>query len=94
MTTIAVRYLYDQTADERRAQYREIHRDFLRTLLSEGIVLASGAVSEPKGALIILAADSPQAALDILTDDPFLTAGGIIVERSAQVWDVAIGAVG
>lgn len=94
MATIAVRYLYDQDADERRAAHREIHRDFLRALVGEGVVLASGAVSDPKGALIILSAPDPEAALAVLDDDPFLTVGGIIVERSAQVWDVAIGKVG
>ncbi len=90
MPTFVVSYVYD----ERRAEQdvlRPAHRAFLRSLLDDGVLLASGPWTEgPSGALILLRADDGAAALAALDPDPFLAAG-FIAERTVRGWNPVIG---
>lgn len=90
MSTFVVSYVYD----ERRAEQdvlRPAHRAFLRSLLDDGVLLASGPWTEgPSGALILLRADDGAAALAALDPDPFLAAG-FIAERTVRGWNPVIG---
>lgn len=93
MPTFAVEYVYDQRADE-RDRLRPEHRAHLRTLVDQGVLLASGPWSgsdaEPPGALLLVRADDGAAAVAAFDDDPFVRAG-LVAERRARQWDPVIG---
>ena len=89
MSIFAVSYTYtDDVAT--RDEVRPGHRDFLRGLNADGVVRASGPVDGGIGALVIVEAESAEAALRILDADPFALRG-VIAERSVRQWDVVIG---
>lgn len=105
MSTFAVEYAYaDRPSD--LAAVRPEHRGFLRRLLEEGALLASGPRSgqvveqeqgsaavertEAAGALLLLRASDAEAALRLLDDDPFMIAG-LVVRRAVRAWDPVIG---
>ncbi|GAA2527077.1 YciI family protein [Rarobacter incanus] len=91
MSIYAVTYAYTDNQDL-LAQIRPQHRAFLGGLYAAGVLLASGPVSAPgtAGALIIVRAESPQGALDLLAGDPFLAAEAIL-ERQAVEWNPIYG---
>ncbi|MCS6711973.1 hypothetical protein JSY14_08055 [Brachybacterium sp. EF45031] len=92
MDLVAVQYLYADAAD-RLAQHRPEHRAFLGGLLERGVLVASGPLGDPAGALILVRADGAEEALQLLDDDPFRREG-LIVERTARPWTVVLGSVG
>lgn len=90
-TAIAVTYEYDPERAEQVNQVRPAHREFLKGLLDDGYLIASGPYAgEPAGALLLLDAPSPDAALDALNGDPFWEAG-LVIERIARPWSVVVG---
>ena len=94
MNTIAVTYLYTSDADA-LTEVRPQHRAFLSGLLAAKIVLASGPVNLGglAGALIVIKAESSEAALELLNSDPFWQSG-LITERTAAEWTVVFGPEG
>ncbi len=75
------------------AAVRPEHRTYLDRLATEGKLLASGplgSATEPIGALIILDAESAEAAAALLDGDPF-AAAGFIAERTIQPWTPVLG---
>lgn len=93
MSLYAVRYLYsDDTAA--RDEHRPAHREFLSGLAQEGVVVASGPLSdEPSAALLLLEGESVAEIRDLLSQDPFAQQG-IIETVEVREWDVVIGSVG
>ncbi len=89
MTIIAVEYEYDATKLDILAANRPAHRAFLRDLFDVGKLLASGPLGS-NGALIVVAADDPDAGLRMLNADP-LVGVGVIESRIARVWNPVIG---
>ncbi len=89
MAVFAVEYTYTEDAD-RVAQHRPEHREHLAELHREGTLLLSGPLSDGPGALLIVRADSADAALAALGGDPFQRER-LIVDRSVREWDVVIG---
>lgn len=104
MPTFAIEYVYDHR-DDVRATVRPSHRAFLADLVDRGVVLASGPwtgpvtpavdtaqadAEGPAGALLLVRADSADAALAVLDDDPF-QASGLIAARSARGWEPVLG---
>ena len=87
MNTIAVQYHASQL--DILATERPAHREFLGKLFEQGTLLASGPMGS-NFALIIMNADSPAAALEILKDDPLYIAG-VIEERRALPWNAIYG---
>ena len=85
MNTIAVRYNYDASKLDLLAAERPAHRDYFRQLFEDGIILASGPLAS-NSALIIMSLESPEAALELLENDPLYKVG-VIEERSALVWN-------
>ena len=85
MKTIAVRYNYDASKLDLLAAERPAHRDYFRQLFDEGIILASGPLAS-NSSLIIMSLESPEAALELLENDPLYKAG-VIEERSALAWN-------
>ncbi|MCI6573655.1 MAG: YciI family protein [Actinomycetaceae bacterium] len=88
-TIFAIRYVYDPERSDDLARLRPEHRTFLRTLYDDGELLASGPLGENE-ALIIMEADSADAALGLLNPDP-LHRAGIVASRSAHRWQPVIG---
>lgn len=91
MSIIAVEYTY-VNRPELLAEHRPAHREFLASLRADGTLVASGPLGDAgESALLLLRAEAPEQALGLLDRDPFL-AVGVIAERTAQVWNVVIGA--
>lgn len=89
MTTYAIQYTYGDDAALADA-HRPEHREFLRSLHERGPLLLSGPLGGRPGGLLVLEAESEEAALELLAEDPFLREG-VIVEREAREWNVVIG---
>ncbi|MET0967422.1 MAG: YciI family protein [Nakamurella sp.] len=90
MPVFAVQYSYvDQP--EVVTQHRPAHRDFLRALLDQGIVLAAGAYTDgPAGALLIFRGDSQEHIGRILAEDPFQKLG-LVQQCEIRAWGQAMG---
>ena len=89
MAIIAVQYEYDATKLDALAAHRPAHRAHLKELHEAGILLASGHLGS-NGALIVVVAEDPEAALTVLGNDPLLGAG-VIESRLARTWNPVIG---
>ena len=89
MATFAVQYTYTDDADRVR-QHRREHREHLSEMHSEGTLLLSGPLSDGPGALLIVRAETAEAALAALDGDPFKRER-VIVDRQCRQWDVVIG---
>ena len=91
MTIFAVTYRYSDDVATRDA-LRTGHRDYLRGLADQGLLLVSGPFGpdEPAGALLLFRADD-RAHVDALIDkDPFSTSG-VIADVTAAEWEPVIG---
>lgn len=92
MPVFAVRYDYldDEAALDRN---RPAHRQFMRTLAADGTLRASGPFAMdggPRGALLLLRADSADTVRALLADDPLATTG-LIVNTVIREWAVGSG---
>jgi uncharacterized protein YciI len=90
MPVFAVQYRYvDRPAVV--TEHRPAHRDFLRGLLDQGIVLAAGAYTDgPAGALLVFRADSAEAVERLLQDDPFRQLD-LVEGYDIRAWGQAMG---
>ena len=89
MATYAVQYTYTDDA-ARVATFRPEHREHLAELHREGTVVLSGPLGGAPGALLIVEAESEDAALAALDGDPFKRER-VIADRVAREWKVVIG---
>ncbi len=89
MNIASVFYTYDPARPDDLARVRPAHREFLRALLNNGELLASGPFLDG-GAMLIVRAEDADAALALLDNDP-LNVDGIILERKALMWDPVLG---
>lgn len=91
MALIAVTYVYGGSP-EALAEHRPVHREFLRSLLASGDLLAAGPFDDDEhaGALLLVEAPSTQEALAILDPDPLLVES-VITERTARPWRITVG---
>ena len=82
-------YSDDETT---RDTYRPEHRAYLSSLAEQGVVLASGpfAPGQAPGALVIVRAESEDAARRLVEDDPFRV-NGVIEDYSVTEWEPIIG---
>ena len=91
MSTFAVEYTYDADRSEEADQVRPEHRAFLRDLLDQGRLLASGPwVGAAPGALLLVVADDTAAVESLLDADPFHREG-LITRRTVRRWNPVIG---
>lgn len=82
--------LYDYVPDigQRRGPHREAHLAWLREWLSDGRLLAAGALGEPPtGGLFLLRADADAEAM--VKGDPYVAAG-LVSSWRAQPWNVPV----
>lgn len=92
MSTYAVQYTYAENSTESRDIHRPEHREHLSELHDQGVVRASGPLTDPDGALVIVDAESAQGAIDALAGDPFQREG-LVADVTARSWTVVVGSV-
>ena len=91
MTIFAVTYRYSDDVAT-RDNLRTEHRDYLRGLADQGLLLVSGPFGpdDAPGALLLFRADD-KAHVDALVEkDPF-TPSGVIAETDTTEWEPVIG---
>ncbi len=73
MAYYAVNYHYDPATAAEQDALRPDHRAYLRTLVDQGLLVASGPLvgAESPSALLIFRAENEQHVRDLLADDPF-----------------------
>ncbi len=90
MLHFAVQYTYVDDAAALDA-VRPAHREYLATLVGGPLVVSGPYVGSPlPGALLIFRAESADAVLALLDEDPFW-AERLIVERSVEQWNPVLG---
>ena len=92
MAVFAVHCTYTKEQAAQRDLYRAAHRGYLRELLAEGSLLASGPYvdDENPGALLIFQAASADIVVSQLTIDPFV-ANGLVANADVREWAQAMG---
>jgi uncharacterized protein len=91
MTIFAVTYRYSDDVATRDALRAE-HRDYLRGLAEEGLLLVSGPFGpdDPAGALLLFRTDDRAHVDALVGKDPF-TASGVIAAATTAEWEPVIG---
>lgn len=92
MALYAIEYRYDENLRNLVNDFRPAHREFLRKLQTQKILVSSGFLRDAvfDGALIILRADSASHARELLADDPFNT-NGLIHSVLVREWQPTLG---
>jgi uncharacterized protein YciI len=73
---------------ERRAPLRGTHLDLVHEFHSDGRLFMAGALAEPAdGAVLIFRGDTPEAAHEFVSRDPYVK-NGLITEWSVRPWMV------
>jgi len=73
---------------ERRARLRGTHLDLVHEFHSEGRIVMAGALAEPAdGAVLIFRGETPEAAHEFVSRDPYVK-NGLITEWSVRPWIV------
>jgi uncharacterized protein YciI len=89
MPVFAVTYRYTDTPEQadKRAAVRPTHREYLRGLADQGLLLASGpyAEGEAPGALLLYRADAKDDVRAAVDKDPFSTEG-LVAESAIVEW--------
>ncbi|WP_129662154.1 YciI family protein [Rothia uropygialis] len=93
MAHFAVHYSYGPV--EEQAKYRGDHRAYLRSLLEQGSLLASGPYVDggKDGALLIFSADSAEAVEALLNEDPMYV-NKVVTSHEIREWNPVLGSVG
>src|SRR4051812_17583433 len=91
MPTFAVTYPYTDDVATRDSVHTE-HRDYLRRLAEQGLLLLSGpyGAGEAPGALLLFRADGKAQVTALVRNDPF-SARGVVAETRAAEWEPVIG---
>lgn len=90
MAYFVVHYTYSADADL-AARHRPAHREFINTLLTDGLVASGPWVgTDTAGAMLLFRAETADEITAELDHDPFLTEG-VIVDREIREWNPVIG---
>jgi hypothetical protein len=94
MALFAITYRYAKDPD-RIAEHRPTHREYLKSLLGAGGLIASGPVEGEAGpgALLLCDLESVAAVEAALNLDPFWSLG-LIASREIGEWSVVFGSIG
>lgn len=90
MSVFAVEYVYGADSTAARDEHRPAHREWLKKLVSQGSVLASGPFADNAGALLLFVAGSEEELNELLKQDPFAVAGTISAVKTTQ-WNPVVG---
>ena len=91
MPIFAVTYRYSADVATRDALRTE-HRDYLRDLADQGLLLVSGPFgpAEPAGALLLLRTDDKGHVDALVGEDPFTTSG-VVADATTAEWEPVLG---
>jgi uncharacterized protein len=91
MTVLAVIYRFSDDVATRDGARPE-HRDYLRGLADEGLLLMSGPFTADggDGALLLFRGDDRARVAALVENDPF-TSAGVIAEVEVVEWEPVIG---
>lgn len=94
MPIFAVTYHYVSNEDVINA-HRPVHREYLRSLVGEGGLLAAGPTTgrATPSAQLIFEAESAEDVDKLLDADPFVLEG-VVTSREVYEWNVALGSLG
>lgn len=91
---LVVNYTYVNDPDA-IAEHRPAHREFLKGLADEGLLLLSGplapGVGQPDAGLLLFRSDDAEAVLGRLAEDPFQKLG-IVANIEVRGWTPVLGA--
>jgi uncharacterized protein len=76
--------------DPARLALRPAHRELLRQLHEEGVVVMAGPFEDESGALLLLNVEDEDAVDKVLDQDPYYSAPGVTITRR-QRWSVVVG---
>jgi uncharacterized protein len=86
--TVDTTYISDR---DKLLAVRPDHRDYLRPLVDQGIVVVAGPWADDSGGFIVYQVDD-RAQLDrLLADDPYTTEG-VAAGREIKEWKITLGA--
>lgn len=94
MAVFAVTYHYVSDDDFINA-HRPVHREYLRSLLNGGGLVAAGPTTgrATPSAQLVFEAESAEEVDALLDADPFVVEG-VVTSREIYEWNVAIGSLG
>ena len=94
MAIFAVTYHYVSDDDVINA-HRPVHREYLRSLLDGGDLLAAGPTTgrATPSAQLVFEAESAEEVDALLDADPFVREG-VVTSREIYEWNVALGSLG
>lgn len=78
--------------DTARLELRDRHRELLRELHGEGVLLAAGPFADQSGALLLFSTDDVATVEAALEADPYYRAPGVEIV-TIQPWTIGVGAV-
>ena len=73
-----------------RAERRADHLEHLAKLEAEGNLVLAGPLADLSGGVIVLAADSEEAAQALVEQDPY-TRHGVTRDRVLKEWKITVG---
>lgn len=90
MTVFAVEYVYDPEAADLLQEHRPAHRAWLKSLVEEGRLLASGPFTDGSGALLLFVAEDDDELHGLIAQDP-LAPHKVISGLRSTPWQPVIG---
>ncbi|MQA10894.1 MAG: hypothetical protein GEU98_20525 [Pseudonocardiaceae bacterium] len=83
---VEIRYV-----QEKVAEVRPKHREFLAELTANGTVAVAGPLGDGTGGIILLQAEDEAALQEIIDNDPYYT-DGAVAERTVREYKPVLGA--
>lgn len=68
------------------------HRDFMNDLDDRGLIYIAGPWVDGSGAMVVMNVDSPEAAMEIMRDDPWAIHDNLVPDR-AMAWNVMMNSL-
>lgn len=92
MAFYVIEYRYNRNLRNLVNDFRPAHRNYLRKLEDQGMLISSGFLTDATydGAMLIVRADNSADALKLLEEDPFRL-NDLIEDVSARQWIPTIG---
>ncbi|CAM3434117.1 YciI family protein [Kibdelosporangium persicum] len=85
--TADVTYTTDR---DKLAAVRPAHRDYLRGLAEQGIVVAAGPWADDLGGFVVYQVEDRDQLDAIIAEDPYTTEG-VAAKRDVREWDIRMG---
>jgi uncharacterized protein len=86
--TADVTYTTDR---DKLAEVRPAHRDYLRDLAEQGVVVAAGPWADDLGGFVVYQVEDKAQLDKVLAEDPYTTED-VAAKRDVREWDIRMGA--